>query len=218
MPASPICRTARPSSFASSIADRSMPTVVIDLSYAAAYRLGYINTGSTQVEVESIVPGEDTALAFAPARAAPAPVATRDEMDTLVARLAAEPAERPLATPARPGPAAAGSIFNSAPSPTPTTPRACALTSRANSIGSPKPSRSTRQAACIAFIWALTPAAPKPKKWPNGFRRRSATNRPSSIERPKNRSNFAEPADNGSDCAAMLFFGPPWSQEKRLSD
>lgn len=73
---------------------------VIDLSYAAAYRLGYINTGSTQVEVESIVPGEDTALAFAPTRAAPAPAATRDEMDTLVARLAAEPAERPVSQPA----------------------------------------------------------------------------------------------------------------------
>jgi len=29
----------------------------IDLSYAAAYRLGYIGHGSAQVEIEQIVPG-----------------------------------------------------------------------------------------------------------------------------------------------------------------
>ena len=33
-------------------------TRVIDLSYAAAYKLGFIQAGSAQVEVESIVPGE----------------------------------------------------------------------------------------------------------------------------------------------------------------
>jgi len=32
---------------------------IIDLSYAAAYKLGYIQAGSAQVEVESIVPGSD---------------------------------------------------------------------------------------------------------------------------------------------------------------
>jgi rare lipoprotein A len=31
---------------------------VIDLSYAAAFKLGYIESGSAQVEVESILPGE----------------------------------------------------------------------------------------------------------------------------------------------------------------
>jgi len=30
---------------------------IIDLSYAAAYRLGYIQAGSARVEVQSIVPG-----------------------------------------------------------------------------------------------------------------------------------------------------------------
>jgi len=30
---------------------------VIDLSYAAAYRLGLIGTGSGEVEIEAIVPG-----------------------------------------------------------------------------------------------------------------------------------------------------------------
>ena len=42
---------------------------VIDLSYAAAYRLGIIGTGSGEVEVEAIVPGQAE-----PARAAVAPV------------------------------------------------------------------------------------------------------------------------------------------------
>ena len=41
---------------------------IIDLSYAAAHRLGYINKGSTLVEVEAIVPGNiggaSTASAF----------------------------------------------------------------------------------------------------------------------------------------------------------
>jgi rare lipoprotein A len=31
---------------------------VIDLSYVAAYKLGYIGAGSAQVEVEAIVPGQ----------------------------------------------------------------------------------------------------------------------------------------------------------------
>ena len=30
---------------------------VIDLSYAAAYRLGFIESGSGEVEIQSIVPG-----------------------------------------------------------------------------------------------------------------------------------------------------------------
>ena len=34
---------------------------IIDLSYAAAYKLGYIATGSTRVEVESIEPGQTAA-------------------------------------------------------------------------------------------------------------------------------------------------------------
>lgn len=33
---------------------------VIDLSYAAAWKLGYIGSGSAQVEVESVLPGDET--------------------------------------------------------------------------------------------------------------------------------------------------------------
>jgi rare lipoprotein A len=38
---------------------------VIDLSYSAAWKLGYIGNGSTLVEVESVLPGQETALAAA---------------------------------------------------------------------------------------------------------------------------------------------------------
>ncbi|MCC6610832.1 MAG: septal ring lytic transglycosylase RlpA family protein [Burkholderiales bacterium] len=49
---------------------------LIDLSYAAAYRLGYVNQGSAQVEVELILPGQApatmmTASASPPARSSP---------------------------------------------------------------------------------------------------------------------------------------------------
>ena len=70
---------------------------VIDLSYTAAYKLGFINGGSGQVEVEAIVPGEPIMIASAqalpPARPAPADT---DEMERLVRRLALE--ERPVQT------------------------------------------------------------------------------------------------------------------------
>jgi rare lipoprotein A len=52
---------------------------IIDLSYAAAYRLGVVNQGSAAVEVEAIVAGERTAsapVAMPPLSFAPAPVAT----------------------------------------------------------------------------------------------------------------------------------------------
>ena len=39
---------------------------VIDLSYAAAWKLGYIGNGSTLVDVESILPGQETTMARAP--------------------------------------------------------------------------------------------------------------------------------------------------------
>jgi rare lipoprotein A len=39
---------------------------VIDLSWTAAYKLGYIGTGSTLVEVESVLPGQTLAAAPAP--------------------------------------------------------------------------------------------------------------------------------------------------------
>jgi rare lipoprotein A len=46
---------------------------VIDLSYAAAYRLGYVEAGSAPVEVEALVPGSETAVAAAPPTTAPKP-------------------------------------------------------------------------------------------------------------------------------------------------
>ena len=36
---------------------------IIDLSYAAAYKLGFVNTGSVQVEVEAILPQGSSAAA-----------------------------------------------------------------------------------------------------------------------------------------------------------
>jgi rare lipoprotein A len=48
------------------------PGRVIDLSYAAAWKLGYVEQGSTMVEVDAIVPGTDVQVAAAPAAAASA--------------------------------------------------------------------------------------------------------------------------------------------------
>ncbi len=61
----------------------------IDLSWTAAYKLGYVGQGSAVVEVESVLPGQ--ALATAPA----APSARPAPEDDPIARLAAEP-EPPL--------------------------------------------------------------------------------------------------------------------------
>ena len=64
---------------------------IIDLSYAAAYRLGYVNVGSTRVDVEAILPGETTTLAYVQAK--PAKMAAQpsesDEIEALTVRLAA---------------------------------------------------------------------------------------------------------------------------------
>jgi rare lipoprotein A len=48
---------------------------IIDLSYAAAYRLGYVDSGSARVEVEAILPGK-TARRTVSAAATPATAAT----------------------------------------------------------------------------------------------------------------------------------------------
>lgn len=70
---------------------------VIDLSYTAAYKLGLINGGSGQVEVEAIIPGEPVTIASAQALPPPRPApADFDEMERLVRRLALE--ERPVQT------------------------------------------------------------------------------------------------------------------------
>ena len=64
---------------------------VIDLSYAAAYRLDYINNGSTLVEVEAMLPGDGAMLASAQPEPLPkpaAPAAAPDEIQILASKLA----------------------------------------------------------------------------------------------------------------------------------
>lgn len=64
---------------------------VIDLSYAAAHRLGYVHAGSTAVEIEAVLPDDSTGVTYAqlkpPQAAAPA---GRDEIEALAERLAQE--------------------------------------------------------------------------------------------------------------------------------
>ncbi|MDR2788354.1 MAG: septal ring lytic transglycosylase RlpA family protein [Candidatus Accumulibacter sp.] len=67
---------------------------IIDLSYAAAYRLGYVNDGSARVEVETLLPTDSTSplYASAPAPILPpkpaAPDSRHDEFEALMAQLA----------------------------------------------------------------------------------------------------------------------------------
>lgn len=83
---------------------------VIDLSYTAAYKLGLINGGSGMVEVEAIMPGENTTLAqaslarTAPASPPPSPAtasmpapASIDEIERLARRMERTPAVAPAA-------------------------------------------------------------------------------------------------------------------------
>ncbi len=63
----------------------------IDLSWTAAWKLGYVANGSALVEVESVLPGQ-TALSQAPS-APPPPQASEDDP---IARMAAVDAEPPL--------------------------------------------------------------------------------------------------------------------------
>ena len=66
---------------------------VIDLSYAAAYRLGYVDNGSTLVQLEAIVPDGATTMTYAQVMPAPRPArapgaaAERDEIGLLAAQL-----------------------------------------------------------------------------------------------------------------------------------
>lgn len=66
---------------------------IIDLSYTAAYKLGLINGGSGQVEVEAILPGELTATTYAQVTPPPAVVrAEKDEIALMAEQLAKEQA------------------------------------------------------------------------------------------------------------------------------
>ncbi|MBT0962154.1 septal ring lytic transglycosylase RlpA family protein [Denitromonas sp. IR12] len=49
---------------------------IIDLSYAAAYKLGYLGQGSTEVEIETVGPDDMPMLQAAAPSAAPLPVST----------------------------------------------------------------------------------------------------------------------------------------------
>jgi rare lipoprotein A len=62
---------------------------IMDLSYAAAYRLGYINEGSSRVIVELIVPGE-TDLPLLAAAPVAAPQRDTEEMEALSRQLSEE--------------------------------------------------------------------------------------------------------------------------------
>lgn len=76
---------------------------IIDLSYAAAYRLGLINDGSGEVEVDSIVPGQEEATPVATAQVQTAPLPP-----------AAPPAVAPASAAAASAPAAvapAGNVY-----------------------------------------------------------------------------------------------------------
>lgn len=62
---------------------------VIDLSYTAAYKLGLINGGSGQVEVEAIIPGESNTTVYAQAAPVILPqTGGKDEIEQLAERLA----------------------------------------------------------------------------------------------------------------------------------
>lgn len=71
---------------------------IIDLSYTAAYKLGLINGGSGQVEVEAIVPGEAAGTSYAQVTPpAPRPAdGGRDEIELIAQRAA--PEDRPVQT------------------------------------------------------------------------------------------------------------------------
>ena len=78
---------------------------VIDLSYTAAYKLGLINGGSGQVEVEAIIPGEPMGTSYAQVTPPPPPprpaAAETDEIEALARRMVLE--ERPVQTVPAPG-------------------------------------------------------------------------------------------------------------------
>ncbi|MDR0576858.1 MAG: septal ring lytic transglycosylase RlpA family protein [Candidatus Accumulibacter sp.] len=65
---------------------------IIDLSYAAAHRLGYVDDGSAQVEVEALLPTGSTSPLYAEPRTPPLPAkppaADPDEFERLMAQLA----------------------------------------------------------------------------------------------------------------------------------
>ena len=77
---------------------------IIDLSYTAAQKLGYIGRGSTEVEIEQIIPGEPPVGSYAQLAPPKKPeprleAAAGDELAALIGRLESD-ATRPAETPA----------------------------------------------------------------------------------------------------------------------
>lgn len=66
---------------------------VIDLSYTAAYKLGLVNGGSGQVEVEAIIPGELAGTSYAQLTPVKMTTAESDEIGRLASRMSLD--ERP---------------------------------------------------------------------------------------------------------------------------
>jgi rare lipoprotein A len=66
------------------------PGRIIDLSYAAALRLGYIQAGHAEVELESILPGEPQKQAAAAVYVQLGAFSSRENAESLRARLAQE--------------------------------------------------------------------------------------------------------------------------------
>ena len=64
---------------------------VIDLSYTAAYKLGLVNGGSGQVDVEAIIPGEASSTSYAQLSPPPRPTTSdKDEIEQLSRQMAIE--------------------------------------------------------------------------------------------------------------------------------
>jgi len=81
---------------------------VVDLSYTAAWKLGYIEAGSARVEVETLLPGASVAAATPAPRPAAAPIPPAAPVTKPAPAPVTKPAPAPVTKPApAPGPAAA---------------------------------------------------------------------------------------------------------------
>jgi rare lipoprotein A len=120
---------------------------VIDLSYTAAWKLGYVDQGSAQVEVETIVPGTMTAA----------------RRPTLGEVAAAPPAAtRTRVTLPPPSIAVAGGGSDAAPAPPATLPNAAPapLSDAASERGAPVPAAAGPTGAAPPALVAALPASP----------------------------------------------------------
>lgn len=175
---------------------------IIDLSYAAAYKLDYIGSGSALVEVETIVP-DATGMTYADLRPAPTAQTAQGEQDEIAQMakkwpLRSAPRNQPLApgSPARKAswPRAAYSC-NWGHLPMPTTLNPCSRNLAGNWIGSKANCASMSAAASIAYTSAPSSAVAKLKKWQSESARITASSRPSL--RDNRRQGAENPLHNG---------------------